>query len=116
MGAVQSRGVWPLEAILMYFARARSAVGNDGGIFQEVTAQLSSRVQIGRENRKAKTRESALRRHFAYRGQLFVGDSTQNETMLTEIFNMRGATEHLKPFEIGCCHLQWVLRRKGVSG
>jgi hypothetical protein len=44
-----------------------------------------------------KPSEGNGRRHFAARGQLFVGESTQNEKMLTEIFNMRGATEHLNP-------------------
>lgn len=44
-----------------------------------------------------KPSEGNGRRHFASRGQLFVGESPQNEKMLTEIFNMRGATEHLNP-------------------
>ena len=42
-----------------------------------------------------KPSEGKGRKHFASRGQLFVGESAQNETMLTEIFNMRGAAEHL---------------------
>jgi hypothetical protein len=44
-----------------------------------------------------KPAEGSGRRQFALRGQLFVGESALNETMLTEIFNMRGSTEHLNP-------------------
>ncbi len=44
-----------------------------------------------------KPNEGSGRRHFVLRGQLFVGESPQNATMLEEIFNMRGATEHLNP-------------------
>jgi hypothetical protein len=44
-----------------------------------------------------KPAEGSGRRHFVLRGQLFVGESPQNATMLEEIFNMRGSTEHLNP-------------------
>jgi hypothetical protein len=44
-----------------------------------------------------KPSEGKGRKHFASRGQLFVSESPQNEIMLTEIFNMRGSTEHLNP-------------------
>lgn len=46
-----------------------------------------------------KPSQGKVKRQFAHRCQLFVGESPLNEKMLTEIVNMRGLTEHLNPME-----------------